>query len=440
MAEEKTRYQNTESPVRLPRYFYIVNVTSYLSAIFFFFLVLLFPDYTDFVTDRQLFLTLMLSLAFLDGVFLYFSTRLARTQYFIAVYMKNIMWALFLTGVFYALGGVKNYFTFAYVFPIIGTGFNLDARATLVLGIIVEVCFILLALFDGRFPHDESYYIVSISQIIFFAIFTFYLYSIIAEGIRQRFEKEKARKKYFDLIEVDKAKTEFITVVSHRLLTPLAELRWAFERVFEVKKWNKDTVSILGKSKESINALIDIVRELIHAADLEKEGVKYQRVPVDIAEVVRKIVRDLGDYSAEHDTKVKAYFGQKEFIVPCDPERITNALLDVIENAVRYSPGGTVDITVREEHGGAKIEIADTGVGIPYQEQARIFTKFFRASNASKIEPNATGVGLFIAKSIIEKHNGSIDFVSEPGKGTAFTIFLPGLVRESNPAETKATS
>lgn len=416
-----------EKHLRLPRYYDIVNISSFGTSLFFFFVVLFFPEATNFIVSRQLFLGTLFSLMVMDSMLLFFGRQMTKFGAFFMVYFKNIVWAALIVVILYAMGGVMNYFGFIMVFGIIGTIFSLEARATFTVGVIAELFFAALIFLDERFPHTLSYYIIGFSQVIFIGLFILLLYIVIKEALRERYEKEEARRKFMDLAEVDRAKSEFVTIVSHQLLTPLSELRWAFYSIMEAKRWNKTTANTVKRSAQSVDTLIGIVRDMIRVSDMQREKVIRKQEEVDLADMIYDVISALHDEIVIKEVKVN--FGEKSgsFKLYCDPERLRTALLNVVANAVRYSPGGVVTISLFEEKGGVKIKVSDTGIGIPYEEQARIFTKFFRASNALKAVTDASGVGLFIAKSIIERHDGAIDFISEPNKGSTFSIFLPRL-------------
>jgi signal transduction histidine kinase len=97
-----------------------------------------------------------------------------------------------------------------------------------------------------------------------------------------------------------------------------------------------------------------------------------------------------------------------------------------LENAVKYTPkGGKIQVTANPDQGSIKIAVKDSGIGIPEEQQKNIFSRFFRAANAVKVETDGSGLGLFIAKSIVEKHGGKIWFESAQGNGTAFYFTLP---------------
>jgi two-component system sensor histidine kinase VicK len=112
--------------------------------------------------------------------------------------------------------------------------------------------------------------------------------------------------------------------------------------------------------------------------------------------------------------------------VKVDVEKIYLAIQNLLENAIRYNKvGGEIEIILKEKEKEIEFSIRDTGIGIPKNQQSRVFTKFFRGSNAIRMETEGSGLGLFIAKNIIEAHGGRIWFESEEGKGTTFYFTLP---------------
>ena len=109
-----------------------------------------------------------------------------------------------------------------------------------------------------------------------------------------------------------------------------------------------------------------------------------------------------------------------------DVERMRWVVRNLLDNASNYTPeGGTITLTAESGADGVTVQVADTGVGIPPEEQDNIFNKFYRASNAVRVKSNGNGLGLFIAKSIVEHHGGTLTFTSREGEGTTFTFTIP---------------
>ena len=109
-----------------------------------------------------------------------------------------------------------------------------------------------------------------------------------------------------------------------------------------------------------------------------------------------------------------------------DPEKLRMAIQNVLDNAFKYTPaGGKVIIKASTDPNQIFLQISDTGVGIPDDQKDKIFSKFFRAANVVKLQTEGSGLGLFIVKSIIERHHGTVSYISEEGHGTTFTITIP---------------
>jgi two-component system, OmpR family, sensor histidine kinase BaeS len=109
-----------------------------------------------------------------------------------------------------------------------------------------------------------------------------------------------------------------------------------------------------------------------------------------------------------------------------DPDKLSQAVINLLSNALKYTPsGGSVEVRVRASYSGVEIRVADTGVGIDSQDIPRIFERFYRADNSRSRATGGAGIGLSIAKAIVEAHGGTISASSQPGRGSAFTISLP---------------
>jgi len=173
--------------------------------------------------------------------------------------------------------------------------------------------------------------------------------------------------------------------------------------------------------------MINLINDLLNVTRIEEGRQVYNPAVADIEEIARSLVANYEDIARQKNLNLS--FGKITPVVPAvkiDLEKIKLVVSNLIENALKYTPaGGKISVTLGEEDGNAMIEVADTGIGIPAEQQDRIFTKYFRSANAIKAETEGTGLGLFIAKNIVEAHGGKIRFVSEPGGATKFSFVLP---------------
>lgn len=228
---------------------------------------------------------------------------------------------------------------------------------------------------------------------------------------------------------VEQMKTEFVSIAAHQLRTPLSAIKWSISLLKERISGDKDTEDLLEKLNQSNERMIRLIDDLLNVTRIEEGRYVYKPVPKDIVQIVESVItprmeiakRKSIDFSFEKPA-------EKIPKVMVDEEKISIVIQNLVENAINYTPSnGRVSVLIKyqKEVPEILVEVKDTGIGIPKSEQQRIFSKFFRGSNAIKSETEGTGLGLFIAKNIIEAHHGKIWFESEKDKGTTFYFTLP---------------
>jgi len=228
---------------------------------------------------------------------------------------------------------------------------------------------------------------------------------------------------------VEKLKTEFVSVAAHQLRTPLAAIRWSLSLLKEENLTEEDKKDLIEKCTQSNDRMINLVNDLLNVTRIEEGRYVYELEPKDIIEIAKSSIAA----AMEEAKKKKIDFSlilpkEKLPLLEVDEEKISLAIQNLVENAVHYTlPGGIVlfKIEHNKEKGEVLFTVKDTGVGIPKDQQKRIFTKFFRAENVMRMETEGSGLGLFITKNIIESHKGKIWFESEENKGTTFYFTLP---------------
>jgi PAS domain S-box-containing protein len=228
--------------------------------------------------------------------------------------------------------------------------------------------------------------------------------------------------------EVDKMKTEFISVASHQLRTPLTTVKWYSELLLSTQNdLNKKTADYVHKIYDSNQKMISLVNDLLNVSRIES-GKKFmiEKKTADIVSVIRRAVADQSILAGQNNIKIDADGLPKKLILNIDSEKIYQVFQNLLVNAVKYSrSGGKVEVGCKQGGDGLILTVRDRGLGIPASQQDRVFEKFFRADNVVESGKGGSGLGLYIARAIVEGHNGRLWFESSVKGGTTFYVQLP---------------
>ena len=230
---------------------------------------------------------------------------------------------------------------------------------------------------------------------------------------------------------IDKMKSEFISIAAHQLRTPLSAIKWILKMVLDgdMGKLNTEQQELLNKGYLSNERIIALVNDLLNVSRIEEGRFGFNFEKTDFQEILNIAMSKLDSLVTQN---------HKEFIleihpglpkISLDKERMVMVMQNLLSNAVKYTPEyGKIQVIAEIDKQSLHVKIKDQGVGIPKEDQPKMFSKFFRASNAIKMKTEGSGLGLFLVKNIIENHNGTISLKSEEGKGTEVDFFIP-LVR-----------
>ncbi|KKU91561.1 MAG: Phosphate regulon sensor protein PhoR (SphS) [Candidatus Jorgensenbacteria bacterium GW2011_GWA1_48_11] len=220
------------------------------------------------------------------------------------------------------------------------------------------------------------------------------------------------------------SKGEFITTAAHQLRTPLTALHWTLESLAKKEK-EPDLKELSTEGLKVAERALKIINDLLDAAKIEEGRFGYRFKETNLNEFLEELIAQAKALTAEYGVKI--YFAAAQtYLVQADAEKLGIAVSNLIDNAIKYNvKNGSVTITLDPAPDAVRLEIKDTGVGIPEEETKKMFGKFYRGTNVVQIEPNGSGLGLYIAKNIIENHGGKINLSSVLGRGTTFSIILP---------------
>lgn len=228
--------------------------------------------------------------------------------------------------------------------------------------------------------------------------------------------------------EIDKAKTEFVSLASHQLRTPLSTINWYSEMLL-----SEDVGALTPKQRQYIHEvyhasrrMVNLVNALLNVSRLELGTMMVKPELVNIIELAKTAIKELGPQIKKKKLLVRQKYDKNAAVVKVDPKLIAIIFQNLLSNSVKYTKnGGRIGLTISQTQAALLITVSDNGVGIPKDQQKDIFTKLFRADNAKTIDPDGTGLGLYIIKEIIDYTDGAVWFESSEGKGTTFYVRLP---------------
>ena len=230
--------------------------------------------------------------------------------------------------------------------------------------------------------------------------------------------------------ELDKQKSEFISIASHQLRTPLTAIRGYISLALEGaygKVQGTPIEDIMNKMYTIDLRLSQLVEDLLNVSKIEAGKVQYKWENVTLEPVVSELY-DMFTVLAEKKG-LKLHFNKPESVLPTmkiDVNKIKEILSNLIDNAIKYTEHGSVTIHIEQDATVARIVIEDTGIGISKEDVDRLFGKFIRTETTQKMDSGGSGLGLFVGKTFVEGHGGRVYATSEGvGKGSSFIVELP---------------
>jgi PAS domain S-box-containing protein len=232
--------------------------------------------------------------------------------------------------------------------------------------------------------------------------------------------------------EIERMKNEFISISAHQLRTPSSAVKWTLNMILEgeMGKISKEAREYIERAKDTNDRMIALVNDLLNISRIEEGRFIYEKELMPIGEIVEEVAYSSAVLAADKGVKVKIGISKDLPKIKMDLDKMKIALQNLIDNAIRYSEkGGEVNVDAKlvkeKKEEFIQISVSDRGIGILEKDKACLFSKFHRGENAVRTQTEGSGLGLFIAKNIINAHGGKIWAESAPGKGSVFYVVIP---------------
>ena len=280
----------------------------------------------------------------------------------------------------------------------------------LIMGLVTVVSMVATNLIAIRYA-DPEIVVISVASV---AVLIFSVGNVVVRS----FEK---------VANVSRMKTEFVSIVSHQLRSPLTALKWSLNLLISKdSNLNQNEREYLEIIREGNERMIKLVNDLLSVTRIEQGRLAYNKEDFDIIKLAESLVLEVKSFADANNVDLKLLGDKGPLNIHADKQYITMVVSNLIDNAIRYIPKtGKVEVVLKKNKNFVDAKIKDNGIGIPKDEQKNIFHKFFRSTSVMRHRTEGTGLGLYLAKAFVEAHGGRIGFVSTEGAGTTFWFTLP---------------
>lgn len=236
-------------------------------------------------------------------------------------------------------------------------------------------------------------------------------------------------KAYKLLADLDRDKSQFLRITTHELRSPVRVTESLLMTLADgfAGPLTADQNELLHRAQRRLASLHALIDDLLDLAAGKAQMVRVERREVDVRAIVAEVAERFGAVAREKGITLTLETPDEPLLVFCDPGDLERIAVNLVSNAVKYTKQGGVTVTLGRDADGVRLDVADTGIGIPAEALPHLFREFYRASNAKATEEAGTGLGLSIIKLLVERYGGRTSVSSEEGRGTTFVVTIPSL-------------
>lgn len=230
-----------------------------------------------------------------------------------------------------------------------------------------------------------------------------------------------------EMFRLEQVRRDFVANASHELKTPISVIRGFIETIIDDPQMPAEVLQqFILRTSAQIGRLSNIVQDLIHLSRFDSQAGEMTVAPVDLIPLLREVHSELLDDAAVAGVEFRIDIHQDSLIVDGDREALHQMVANLVDNAIKYSrSGGKISLVIDRSDKDAIVKVTDTGIGIPTEDQQRIFERFYRVDRGRSRDKGGTGLGLSIVKHIAQSHSGTVEVESLIEKGSTFTIRIP---------------
>jgi len=328
----------------------------------------------------------------------------------------------------YGLFGMPIFMAFLVYFIVQYKLFNIKLLLVQALVIIMVV----ITASQFFYIQNSANRILTSITLVLMLIFGWWLVRSVKREVSQREElahlAHSLEKANVRLKELDQQKTEFLSIASHQLRTPLSIIKGYIELIEDgaYGKTTKKMLQTLRDMDESNERLVKLVDEFLDITRIEQGRTKFVFANSPINELITGVVKELSERAVKNGLRIVWKPNTDIGNAYMDEEKVRHVIFNFVDNAIKYTPKGTVEILVEHEDNGVTVRVKDQGIGFGKEDEANFFQKFYRGENVKGSNVNGTGLGIYVCRKFIEAHEGHVWAHSAGiGKGSEFGFWIP---------------